>query len=270
MLASSIILIIISLLTLFLLIELAIFLLVNDFTVQGFRLPTDMKKILIIYPHPDDEILTTGGLIKKNSHFHDFTWALLSKGERGTPDAKLSPDLKEIRPREAENVGKLLNIKQLLQFEFTDFGMKEERTELHQCINSIIETHKPDLLITYDESGLYGHPDHIVTSEVVTQIAKDRGIRLWYSTYPKRVLDLIHLPKHMAEDPLFENRRKVPNRRVYVGLEGSSAKSRGVTLYRSQLHSFRSGFPIKFIPMSWYILPTIYEYFYEVGEEAKG
>lgn len=262
---SLLIVVMIIALTSVVLLEIAIYLLINDLSIPSMEIPEDVQNILIIYPHPDDEILTAGGLMKKYADKKNITWVVLSRGERGTPDASVDDSLKVVRTSEANRVASMLGIAAPIFYDFKDNEMESERDVVKSAIKQIVEDKKPDLIITYDLSGLYGHPDHIVTSEIVTQIARDKDIRLWYATNSKRVLDMVALPEHMATDPEFKERRTYPTHKLYVGLSGSIAKARGVSLYKSQSRSFRSAYPTNWMPLAVFQLPTVYEYFCEVG-----
>ena len=126
----------------------------------------------------------------------------------------------------------------------------------------ILETN-PDLIITYDLSGLYGHNDHIVVSEIVTEIAKANKTELWYTTLPKKMLDRINLPEHMSTDNNFKLRRSLPNIKILTASHTLN-KIRAVYTYKSQHNSFQEGLPTKIIPMWFFHSLPLYEYFYRV------
>ncbi|MDQ3239098.1 MAG: PIG-L family deacetylase [bacterium] len=59
------------------------FLYQNDFQVMSFKLQK-YKNVLVIYPHPDDEVLTVGGFMSKMSGIGGrTTLAVLTKGDKG-------------------------------------------------------------------------------------------------------------------------------------------------------------------------------------------
>lgn len=67
------------------------------------------KRALIIFPHPDDEVLTASGLIRRLQALGVAVKVVfLTKGERGTPDGKLDLELKQKRVDEAKMWLKLL------------------------------------------------------------------------------------------------------------------------------------------------------------------
>lgn len=226
-----------------------------------------IKKVLVIFPHPDDEANSLGGTITK---FVDkgieVNWIILTKGEKGNDDAHFDENLKETRSNEAQKVAKILGIKNLTLKDYPDNGVDQYKDELVGDIRQTIKEVSPDLVITYDESGGYGHPDHIIVSKVTTELINNEfnNIRLWYTSTPEKLYKKLSLPEQMAKDKDFKLNRKSPNFKVWVGLSGVINKIKAVYAYQSQFSSFIKSVPVKQIPMWFYISLTPYEYFYEV------
>src|SRR5215471_8668350 len=182
-----------------LLLWMAGFLLVTDFSVP-LRKARQFKRILVIFPHADDEAVTCGGTLHHlATGGSTVTLVLLTRGERGTPDATVDTKLRDIRMKESQAVATILGISTLIQEDFGDGELQQKKLELMTSIARTIEQEKPDLLITYDLSGFYGHPDHITCSEIITELKKVSypGIPLWYTTLPKSVLARTGLPDDM-------------------------------------------------------------------------
>lgn len=189
----------------------------------------------------------------------------MTKGEKGNHDAHVDLKLKEIRSREAQNVSKILKINELIQDDFGDGDLKNVKQELYKYIEKLILDKKPDLILTYDLSGLYGHDDHIAVSEIVTDIVKSKKTEaeLWYITFPKRTIDMMKLPEHMATDPGFKQKRRYPNLKV-SNLKYLFRKIKAIYAYKSQLYSFKEGVPVKLAPLWFYHSMSFYEYFHKV------
>ena len=226
-----------------------------------------VKKVLIIFPHPDDEANSLSGTITnfvKNNIQVD--WVILTKGEKGNDDARFDPNLKETRSNEAKKVAKILEIKNLVIKDYPDNGILEFEDKLKSDLENTIKDTNPDLVITYDESGGYGHPDHVIVSKVVTDLLKNdfKNIKLWYTSTPKKLFDELTLPEQMATDQKFKLDRKYPNFKIFSGVNGMINKEKVIYTYQSQFNSFVKSVPIKQIPMWFYISLTPYEYFYEV------
>lgn len=255
---------IVTVLLIVILFWLTAFFITNDFSVPSGSI-NKYKNTLVIFPHPDDEVLTTGGLIHTLSNSgNKVNLVILSKGERGTVDATISNELKQIRTDEAKNVAKILGVNLYLN-DFGDGEIGKNRVIIKDYLDTMISKLHPDLIITYDLSGLYGHEDHIVCSEVVTELVKKKypNTTLWYATYPKRILSMISLPEHMAKNKIFKTLRTSPNLKVFVGA-GVFQKIQSVYAYNSQFESFRNGLPLKFIPPWFFYTIQLFEYYHQI------
>ena len=245
---------------------LSFFFYISDFSVK-FANVKKFKKLLVIFPHPDDEVLSAGGLLKLLAQNGTKTTLLtLTKGEKGNPSGVFDLKLKKIRTKETGEASKILEIDRLILQDLGDGEIVNKQVKVKKIISKTIEEEKPDLVITYDRSGLYGHEDHMVVSEIVTSLIKNKykNISLWYTTYPKRDLDMAKLPEHMAKDLNFKNKRTLPTNKVFIGLNIFN-KLRALYAYKSQYSSYRNGLPIKFIPL-WFVYSiTLFEYFHEVN-----
>ncbi len=236
----------------------------NQFSVPNADL-SKYKKVLVIYPHPDDEAFTTGGTIQQFKALGaNVTLCILTKGEKGTDNASLSQQLKEIRTKELETSAKFLGVDTLILEDFGDGELSNKKTEVDLFLHNILSEQKPDLVITYDTSGLYGHPDHITLSEIVTnQVAQYPHTKLWYASFPKRLYEKLGLPEHMATDPSFKDKRNYPNIKVFTA-PFISSKMQAIYSHKSQLPSFVKGLPVKQLPLWFYYSMPLYEFFYEV------
>jgi LmbE family N-acetylglucosaminyl deacetylase len=251
-----------------------LFLLIPLLWIAGFLLVTDFSvplsnarsfhHILVIFPHADDEAVSCGGTLHRVARSGcAVTLVLLTRGERGTPDATLSPTLKDIREREAQTASTILGISTFLQEDFGDATLQEKRQELTVFLDTLIQQKQPDLLITYDLAGFYGHPDHIACSEVVTELQKNRfrEIPLWYVTFPQRVLARVRLPEHMVTDLQAAKKRALPTHKLFIG--GSVfPKIRSWYTYKSQRASLTKGIG-KLLPLWFFLSMMLFEYFAE-------
>lgn len=85
-------------------------------------------------------------------------------------------------------MAELLQINPPVFGDFPDNALDAHRDEVGRYVSKQIGSYKPDLVITYDESGSYGHPDHIVVSQIVTSLLKSRfpSVHLWYTSMPEK------------------------------------------------------------------------------------
>ena len=241
------------------------FMYVNDLSVPTKQTPK-AKRALVIFPHADDEGLNAGGfltLLVRDAD--DMRWVILTQGEKGTPDGTLKEALRTIRTNEARTVASIFRIPPPIQRAYPDGGVAEHTAELKTEIQSLLKDYQPDLVLTYDLAGMYGHSDHIAVAEIVTELtAAHPATHLWYVSYPKRQIDAMTLPERMAKDPAFKSRRVYPTCKVWVGVPGVINKIRAVYAYKSQRASYRDSFPIRWVPMWFYASLTLFEYYHEV------
>lgn len=145
----------------------------------GTKLP-EYEKILIISPHPDDEILGCGGLmanmVEENKK---VLLVLLTKGENSHFDSPfISKDLlKEERVKLTQKAASKIKlpIENITFLDFKDGNINDKDSEiikLELLINSI----KPDaVFVPYHFEG---NKDHETTSIIVKSITKNTPIHL--------------------------------------------------------------------------------------------
>lgn len=120
-----------------------------------------MKKILIVAPHPDDEVLGCGGIIKKFSKRGHAVYVLVVT--RGTPKFYSDKQIENVR-NEALNAHKILGVKETM---FLDFHAPEldlnGKAEIAMAISKVIKKWEiTDLFIPHRGDI---HHDHRVVFE---------------------------------------------------------------------------------------------------------
>jgi LmbE family N-acetylglucosaminyl deacetylase len=160
---------------------------------------------------------------------------LLTGGERGTPSGVVDPQLKAIRRSEAQRAARILGVARVIQEDFGDGRLREEAEEVRPSLSRTIRQIDPDLILTHDRAGLYGHPDHIACSEMVTELRNTLlpGVPLWYVALPTLLLRTLQLAGQMARDPPLDASRATPSHRLFLGTAVVS-KARALRAYQSQ------------------------------------
>ena len=110
-------------------------------------------------------------------------------GEMKHLDMNLDPDseadrqrLGEIRREELTRAAQILNVSQVHTLGYRDSGMdgwdgnghpeafkNADEEEVVGKIVGYIRRYRPDVVVTYNEQGGYGHPDHVMTNKVTTE-----------------------------------------------------------------------------------------------------
>jgi len=148
--------------------------------------------LMCVHAHPDDECISTGGILAKYAgegiHTVLVTCTKGELGEVSDPDFKPPrPDmsLTEIRMAELADAIEFLKVGSFHCLDYKDSGMAGTdgnndpeafvQADLHEAANRLVrlirET-RPQVVVTYDEYGVYGHPDHIMANRI-TQKAFD-------------------------------------------------------------------------------------------------
>ncbi len=239
---------------------LAGFLWATDFAVPRRDIRA-LRRVLVIFPHADDEAVTCGGLLHRLSRQGaQVTLVILTGGERGTPDGQADPRLKILRGAEAQAAAAILGISRCVQADFGDGQLSDRQSELIGFLQKMIAAEQPDLLITFDRAGLYGHADHIACAEVVTDLRARMfsQIPLWYVTFPRRILAWTRLPAHMRATPGAASRRALPTGKVFIGAH-VVPKIRAWYAYKSQRAALTTGIR-RALPIWFFLAMVLYEY----------
>lgn len=225
------------------------------------------RRVLAVFPHPDDEAVACGGTLRRLSACGaTVTLLLLTKGERGNPGGRRDDALKAIRQAEAQEAARLLGIAELIQGDFPDGGVQDQRDGVRAYLAGAIQLLQPDLVITYDLAGLDGHPDHIACSELLSELRQTRfaGLRLWYVTLPAPLVRLLSLVGQMQQTEWLAARRARPTHCLFVRPRGLAAKMRAVHAYRSQRRAIVKGMG-RFFPAWLMVGLQPLEYFAEAA-----
>jgi len=179
------------------------------------------KRLLLVHAHPDDETINNGiTMAKYAQEGAKVTLVTCTRGEEGEVlveelgnlASNRDDKLGEHREIELKNAMKLLGIEDYRFLgapdkKWRDSGMigtpQNERSDVfwqanleevaQELVKIILET-KPQVLITYDEIGGYGHPDHIKANQVAMKaadLAANQGwkiSKIYWNTMPRSVI----------------------------------------------------------------------------------
>ncbi|MHB1004063.1 MAG: PIG-L family deacetylase [Chloroflexota bacterium] len=146
---------------------------------------TDLT-LLAVHAHPDDEAIGTGGIMAR--YAEEGIRVVLACGTRGEAGEIVDPtmDEREVRPRlgqvreaELRCACERLGVSDLFFLDYRDSGMmgtddndnpasfwRANLDEATKRLVKVVRTVRPQVMVTYDERGGYGHPDHIMAHRV--------------------------------------------------------------------------------------------------------
>lgn len=154
-----------------------------------------MRKMMAIFAHPDDEGVVAGTLASHVEQGDDVTLVCATRGEVGQisdPALATRETIGDVRTQELEAACNILGIQHLEFLDYRDSGMdgtdenndprayvQANPDEAKRKIVTLIRRYQPDIVITFEPFGWYGHPDHKITSQWVTEaypLAGDAGV----------------------------------------------------------------------------------------------
>lgn len=147
-----------------------------------------MDRIVIISPHPDDEILGCGGIISRLNKLNKQVFIVfLTKGENCDPS--ISPEVlmterRKLTDKALERVGQAKNRVYFLNFKDGQVHIKDPETEKLRFLLNEIEPQA--IFVTHQ---LEGWNDHVQAYQIIKTFIKNKDIRLfeycvwfWFST----------------------------------------------------------------------------------------
>ena len=213
-------------------------------------MPERPLTLMAVHAHPDDEAISTGGILARCSAEGVRTVLVTcTNGELGDAPGGIKPGepghdesvVVPLRRHELEASCEVLGVSNLELLGYHDSGMEgwpqnEAPGSFWQTpvadaaarLAALMRVYEPDVVVTYDENGFYGHPDHIqanrVTHAAIT--AWDAPTKLYYTAMARSRLhgfrDIMaeagmELPDEVQENPDFGTPDELITTTVDVG-----------------------------------------------------
>lgn len=149
-----------------------------------------MATYLYIFPHPDDESFGPGPVMaRQRREGHDVHLVTLTRGEATSQRHRLGYSKSEMgaaRYDEMQNVADALDLTSLTVRAYPDGELAElNPLLLEEEVAGHLHRTEPDVVVTYPVHGISGHPDHLVTHQVVKRVVC--ALRADGVAYPKRL-----------------------------------------------------------------------------------
>lgn len=174
--------------------------------------------LLGVFAHPDDEQTMSGALAKAAAEGIKTGLICATRGEMGEiaePSLATSDNLGSVREAEMRAACTVLGVKYLWFLDYRDSGMmgtpgnddptcfyRVQDEEALERMVKLIRQFRPTVMVTFDETGGYGHPDHLTVYRLAT-LAFDAAAnpdlyteagpawttrRLYYSSFPRSAI----------------------------------------------------------------------------------
>ena len=168
-------------------------------------------RLLAVLAHPDDESLGAGGILAKYAQEGVETFLLTAtRGERGWPqDPETNPGLQQLGDlREAELMAaaEVLGLREVGFLGVIDGELDQaDAAEMTRQIASAIQRIRPQVVVTFDPFGAYGHPDHIAICQLTTAAVTTAVSRSIANQLPHQVDKLYYMVMAPGEMAIYQS-----------------------------------------------------------------
>src|SRR3954451_3717984 len=163
---------------------------------------------MAVHAHPDDEATGTGGVLARyaaegiRTVLVTCTDGRCGDGAGGVKPGEPGHDpaaVVALRQRELDASCEILKVSHLELLGYADSGMMGWPTndapgsfwttpvdEAATRLAELIRRYQPDVVVTYDDNGFYGHPDHIQANRITMAAVAltDTPAKVYWSTAP--------------------------------------------------------------------------------------
>jgi LmbE family N-acetylglucosaminyl deacetylase len=170
--------------------------------------------LMAVHAHPDDEASSTGGILARYSAEGVRTVLVTcTNGELGDAPGGVKPGdaahdeaaIVAMRRAELEQSARVLGVTHLEMLGYHDSGMEGweankapdafAQIPVEQAaapLVALIQRYQPQVVVTYDDFGFYGHPDHIQAHHITVAALDAAGsnARLYFPTVRRSRLPL--------------------------------------------------------------------------------
>ena len=209
-------------------------------------------KILVIAPHPDDEVLGMGGTIKKLSPKNNITLLIMTDGASAQYSDK---KMIKVRKESCKKSSKILGISEIKFLNFKDMKLDSvPQLEINQEIEKIIKKIQPKIVFTSPKNDLNRDHDVTFNSTLVATRPSSSGVKKVFSYelpgytkkpfspnhYENITKQFVHKIKafkmYKSEIMKFPHPRSIEsieNLAVYRGIQAGIAKAESFELIRN-------------------------------------
>lgn len=158
--------------------------------------PMPARTLVFVHAHPDDEaLLTAGTMIRAADAGNRVVLVVATDGSAGLASSSIT-DLGDVRLSELRESAQAIGVARTVTLGYADSGLhganptgfsREGRFHVGRRIAAVCEEEEADVLVGYDPSGGYGHPDHLQVHRAVrtARTLLTRPVSLFEATLPR-------------------------------------------------------------------------------------
>ncbi|HWD24180.1 MAG TPA: PIG-L family deacetylase [Acidimicrobiales bacterium] len=167
---------------------------------------------MAVHAHPDDEASSTGGLLALSaSEGIETIVVTCTNGALGDDMGGAKPNSEghdvervvELRKAELARSCEILGVAEHVILGYPDSGMKGwpendapgsfwsmNVAQAAEPLAELMNRYQPQVVVTYDANGFYGHPDHIQAHRITLRAAETTGVpaKIYFPTFPRSAM----------------------------------------------------------------------------------
>ena len=156
--------------------------------------------LVVLSPHPDDEVLYYAGLIIKARRVGMHVKLIhMTSGRYGrTLGITTSSGLAAMRRQEALNAASILDVKDVVFLGYDDYDPKRNKLGSWRGMLAKLEVAAKDItkksiLVSFPPNGINGHPDHVRSSVIARRYVERTGVPALYVNMQKPFSNFLFL-----------------------------------------------------------------------------
>ncbi len=155
---------------------------------------TAIGNAVAICAHPDDESFGLGAILSTLTRSTRRVGVVcFTHGEASTLSTSIGDDLGTTRTRELEAAANTLGIDETLLLDYPDGHLESQPLdELAEHVRRFAQRLNADTLVTFDEGGITGHPDHQTATGAALAAATSLNLTVLAWTLPEAVAALLN------------------------------------------------------------------------------
>ncbi len=202
------------------------------------------KRVLVLSPHPDDDIVGCGGSLHiLHQRGAEITVAYMTDGRKGNPEYS-EDDLVFRRKEEAKKAADIIGVDRLIFLSNRDSELSSHAKSVEELFKVIREVRPEAVFLPF---MLDNHPDHVATNELFVRASKDYTASM--TCYAYEIWTPLPVPNCIIDitDQAEVKRKAIGQHCSQIARLDFTDSIMGLSKYRSVLHNAREGYAEAFI-----------------------
>ena len=214
--------------------------------------PEEFHRIMVIAPHPDDDVIGLGGLMALRA-MEVAEVVYVTDGAKGDPGREPEETI-SIRREEAVEAATILGVgKSALRFlDFPDGNLENSEVSRGAILSAIGDVRPESIFVPFFTDN---HPDHTAVVKIVSCALEDLRIKLdvwcyetWSALVPNHLIDITHvigeklraIGTHRSQIAYIDYREKIKGLNAFRSLSAGREVEYAEAFYRCAVEDFIS------------------------------